>query len=135
MTNEQIIIVLVIVTILLGALMHFETQLRMDERLSITIEPLPEPEVLLAIIEPKKEIKIDEMIEKIIACESSSDNTKIGKAGEIGIAQFKLQTWEWMSKLADFNGDIYSEKDQLWLLKWGLESGYGRHWTCYRMLF
>ncbi len=86
------------------------------------------------IIFKKKAIVITPEMYDIIKCESQWNNEAIGKAGEIGLAQFKKETFEWMSGLAEFEGNIYSAYDQLWLLKWALENGYGNHWTCYRKL-
>jgi len=74
------------------------------------------------------------IMDKVILCESSWDNSKRGKAGEIGIAQFMPQTWEWMCELADFRGDIYNEQDQLKMIQWAFENGYAKHWTCYKIL-
>ncbi len=73
-------------------------------------------------------------MEKVIQCESSRDNSKRGKAGEIGIAQFMPETWEWMSGLAGLKGNIYNEQDQLELMEWAFENGYKNHWTCYKIL-
>ena len=76
------------------------------------------------------------LVEDIIYCESggehyNSDGTiKIGKAKEVGIAQFKIETWNWMSELSGFQGYIYDKQDQLWLLNWAIENGYIKHWTC-----
>ena len=76
-------------------------------------------------------VEIDDEIYQIVKCESGWDNSARGKAGEIGLAQFMPQTWEWMSKLAGFQGDIRNADDQLKLLKWGLANGYEKHWTCF----
>lgn len=79
-------------------------------------------------------VVLGSLIEAVIACESGGDNTKIGKAGEIGLCQFKKQTWDWMCGLADFNGDIYNEADQKWLIKWAFDNNLEEHWTCFKIL-
>ena len=90
----------------------------------IAISPLPfTPPVVLS-----------SLVEAVIQCESGGDNTKVGKAGEIGLCQFKKQTWDWMCGLADFKGDIYNEEDQKWLIKWAFENGLEKHWTCFKKL-
>ena len=74
------------------------------------------------------------MVSEVIHCESSWDNSARGEAGEIGLCQFKQETWDWMCKLAGFNGDIYSEEDQLWMINWAFENGFQGHWTCWKLL-
>ena len=71
------------------------------------------------------------VIDRVIKCESGWDNSRKGKAGEIGIAQFMPSTFAWFSKESGFNGDIYNEEDQLRLTIWAFENGYSAHWTCY----
>ena len=77
---------------------------------------------------------------EILMCESGGqhynlDGTiKRGKAGEYGIAQFKWNTFYWMSEQANFNGSIYSAEDQVELLVWALENNLGFHWSCARNL-
>ena len=72
--------------------------------------------------------------EAIIHCESRGDQSRIGALGEIGIAQFMPTTWEWMTDLAGYHGDINNEEDQKYMLAWGLANGYEMHWTCFRIL-
>ena len=72
--------------------------------------------------------------EAIIHCESRGDQSVIGKDGEIGVAQFMPETWEWMCELADYEGDINNEENQRWMLSWALENGYAEHWTCFNQL-
>jgi hypothetical protein len=77
------------------------------------------------------------IIQDIVSCESSGrqydENGEIvkGKAGELGIAQFKPETWEYFNNLRGTDLDIMSESDQLNMLRWGLETGRGNHWTCF----
>ena len=67
----------------------------------------------------------------VLFCESSLDNSKTGKAGEIGIAQFMPKTWDWFNKIRGTNLDIYNELDQIDMLVWSIANGYSSHWTCY----
>lgn len=89
---------------------------------------------------PLKDQHWGSLIYDIVFCESSWDNTKTGKEGEIGLCQFKEKTFKWMNGLAMERGDITrildinSPEDQLELLKWGISNGYGSHWTCWRKL-
>jgi hypothetical protein len=50
-----------------------------------------------------------------------------------GVAQFKRTTFNWMKKLAGRPELKWTEqRDQEWLLSWGIHHGYGKHWgTCY----
>ena len=54
-----------------------------------------------------------------------------GKAGEYGICQFMLKTWNIYSKKSGLNGSIYSAEDQLELMKWMWDNNLMNHWTCY----
>jgi len=76
----------------------------------------------------------EELIKKILNCESGFDQSKIGKAGEIGIAQYMPTTWEMFNKQRGTMLDIHSEKDQVDMLDWALNNNLGYHWTCYRMI-
>lgn len=71
----------------------------------------------------------------VIQCESHWDNSRIGKAGEIGLAQFMPKTWKWMSKISGFYGDINNAEDQVSLMIWAWNNGYQNHWVCYKKLF
>jgi len=71
---------------------------------------------------------------KIIYCESGFNQSAIGKAGEIGVAQFLPSTWAWMKNKSGLDVDINNANDQLRLLLWALQNGYANHWTCYKKL-
>ncbi len=76
-------------------------------------------------------------IEQVIQCESGgrqyNDEGELirGKANEIGIAQFKQETWDMFNKERGTNLDITSKEDQLDLIYWAFENGYQHHWTCF----
>ena len=80
--------------------------------------------------------KIQVLASKIMDCESGDRHEGIwGKAGEYGIAQFKKNTFYWMSGLAGLkNPDWKNREQQIWLLEWALKNGYEEHWTCYKLV-
>jgi len=81
-----------------------------------------------------KPLTYGSLIEKVIDCESGWDNSKRGRAGEIGLCQFMPKTWDWMCDKFNFTGDIYNEQDQIELMMIAFENGLAKHWTCYRKL-
>jgi len=68
---------------------------------------------------------------RVANCESGFKYTAVGKAGEIGILQFMPSTWEYWNKELGVNYDIYSSKDQIYLVAWAWNNGYQNHWTCF----
>jgi len=68
-----------------------------------------------------------------------------GKAGEWGIAQFKLGTWNLFNEERRFEAekrgeeyvylDILDREDQLTMIVWAFNKGYQCHWTGYRKLY
>lgn len=59
----------------------------------------------------------------------------MGAHGEIGIAQFKPSTWEWMNKERGTNLDITNALAQINMIDWAFGNGLESHWTCYNDLF
>ena len=91
--------------------------------------------VLPKYIVPLKFQSLGSLIYDIVQCESGWREDAIGKAGEIGLAQFKVKTFEWFKGLANRpDWDINAPEDQLEALEWGLENNLGNHWTCWRKL-
>ena len=92
--------------------------------------------ILVKPVIPIKEEKTDleTILDDLAFCESSNDNSKIGKAGEIGIFQYKKSTWNWFNKIRGIDLDIYSSEDQRFMTKWAWESGYKNHWTCTKIV-
>ena len=74
------------------------------------------------------------LADKIMLCESGKDNSVIGKAGEIGIAQFMPRSWDYFNDLRGTKMDIYSEEDQKDMLEWCIKEGLAWHWTCYDLV-
>ena len=70
----------------------------------------------------------------IIECESSWSENAVGKLGEIGLAQFKKRTWNWMCGLSGMDLDIYNPQHQMKLLLWALQNNLEHHWTCFNLL-
>ena len=90
-----------------------------------------DPYEILAYIQGQK--KEDEML-RVLQCESGLDNSRIGKAGEVGVAQFMPKTWEWFNELRETHLDIHNLNDQLNMFVWAFENGYAENWTCWRNL-
>ena len=74
------------------------------------------------------------IVQEVIFCESGFDQSAIGKAGEIGIAQFMPKTWDWFNKIRGTNLDINNIEDQLNMIFWAFNESYENHWTCWREL-
>jgi len=74
----------------------------------------------------------NDMLDYVIQCESSGNMKAIGKEGEIGILQWKTETWEYLSKKLKFEGDIYNEQDQIDFFLLAIDNGFGNYWTCFR---
>ena len=77
---------------------------------------------------------VPSIVVKVIQCESGWNQSAIGLAGEIGIAQFMPTTWIYFNKLRGTNLDIHNGADQLDMIIWAFNAGYANHWTCYRKL-
>ena len=75
-------------------------------------------------------------IDSIIDCESDYDQTVIGAEGEIGVAQFKPNTFQRMEKLMGEDLDINSYTDQIKLISWISvnKPELMREWTTWRAL-
>ena len=93
------------------------------------------------ILNYEKEMgKIKIIANKVMKCESPTGKHNIW--GDLnyphkafGIAQFQKRTFVWMSKLSGKRHLQWkSKKDQIELLNWAIEKGYGRYWTCFRIL-
>lgn len=64
-------------------------------------------------------------------CESTLDQSKIGKAGEIGIFQFKVKTFDsYAGKYDHQNFNIYNVNDQIELAGQMISNGMNYLWTC-----
>lgn len=87
------------------------------------------------------------LVKKIIMCESSNRHVKNGRilCGDdgvsCGVAQFRKETFYEFAAMSKREGtwklgkpNWFNEKQQRFLLPWGLNHGYGRRWTCYRIL-
>jgi hypothetical protein len=99
------------------------------------------------ILEIRKELNdialrlnnIEERLDKwaklydIADCESKLDHNATGDNGRaFGILQFHKQTFDWLSRKAQVNGDYFSKRDQIALGLWAFDNGYGYLWTCYK---
>lgn len=84
----------------------------------------------------QKKIQKEILIRKIVACESGGDDEKWGDLNysypAYGRCQFQHRTFRWLSEKANFIGDWKNSNDQIYLMGWALDNGYGNLWTCYR---
>lgn len=65
-------------------------------------------------------------------CESGYDQSAIGSAGEIGIYQYKKQTFRLFKKLSGKKDlSINNAYDQIELTGWAFSNNKHSHWTCY----
>lgn len=69
----------------------------------------------------------------ILECESAGRYNVVGDDGvSVGIAQFQKVTFDTLKRKARMPGLKWKNPiDQMRLLNWALDHGYGRHWTCY----
>jgi len=88
------------------------------------------------------------LMHDILMCESSNRHyerdgrVRFGDDGiSRGIAQFRRETFYEFAAMAKKQHKWpfkrprwFDEQQQLWLLEWGLDQGYGKRWTCWRKL-
>ena len=88
------------------------------------------------------------LVDAILMCESSNRHyeldgrVRFGDDGiSRGIAQFRKETFYEFAAMAKKQGKWpfkrprwFDEQQQIYLLKWGLDNGYSRRWTCWRKL-
>lgn len=93
------------------------------------------------ILNYEKEMgKIKVIANKVMKCESPEGKHNIW--GDLnyphkayGILQFQKRTFIWLSKISGKKGLHWkNEKDQKELFFWAVQNGYGKLWTCYRIL-
>ena len=77
-----------------------------------------------------------DLMGRIVACESSGRPNVWGDdRTSYGIAQFRKVTFEEMKRKAHMPRLRWKNPaDQLTLMSWMLDHGYGKRWTCYRKL-
>lgn len=92
-------------------------------------------EVSSRIKKLKQEIYKEKLLHKIVELESNYDHNKVGdldyKYQAFGVAQFQERTFNWLSEKANFNGDLLNANDQIRLLRWSLDNGYGYLWSTF----
>lgn len=108
------------------------------ERLTISqdsyIVPITNPSFPIKTLSLSITMGIDTEVARVIMCESGGQHEGVwgdhGKA--YGIAQFWEKTFYWLADLAQLKDpDWYNREQQIYLLEWGIENGYGYLWTCY----
>ena len=80
---------------------------------------------------------LKDLIKRVVHCESGGRHNQWGDLDytykSFGIAQFQERTFEYLKELAGMEYlEWRSEEDQITLLTWAIENGYGNYWTCYR---
>jgi len=76
------------------------------------------------------------LVARIVVCESSSRPDVCGDDGvSCGIAQFRRETFFEFAKMAGLKHPRWMDfRQQVYLLHWGINHGYGRRWTCWRKI-
>lgn len=82
------------------------------------------------------ETRLREQVLAVIACESSGRHDGVwGDSGKsYGLTQLQKPTWEYLSAKAGIQGHWQDKNDQVRLLGWAIQNGFGNHWTCWRKL-
>ena len=79
-----------------------------------------------------KTITLGTLVDKLIDCESGGNNEAIGKAGEIGILQFKPATFKhFCVDRYGMKDDIYHREIQKQCCQMMINDGLANHWICY----
>jgi soluble lytic murein transglycosylase-like protein len=69
----------------------------------------------------------------IVRHESDYQVEAVSSAGAIGVAQFMPTTHAWLAKLAGMDARLGNPVEDLLLLSWAIEHGYGPHWATWQM--
>ena len=101
---------------------------------------LPSDEIITLNIRAdnlKAEVETLITVHKVLQCESGYQHiwSKVDfNPPTFGVAQFKRSTFEELAGKADMDLDFYSMQDQIDLLIWSIENGYGDRWSCFNKL-
>lgn len=82
---------------------------------------------------------LDIITNKVIDCESSGNNNKVGDLNypyhAYGILQYQIRTFNELKQKANLiELNIENAQDQITLFRWSVINGYGKLWSCYRKL-
>lgn len=98
----------------------------------------------LGLVLPRSASAADaSLVIRIMVCESGLKHDAWGDDGKsYGIAQFRKETFYEFATMAKkemreagfHKPNWHNPQHQVFLLAWGLDNGYARRWTCYRML-
>ncbi|TAN59830.1 hypothetical protein EPN18_09755 [bacterium] len=81
-----------------------------------------------------QKLKTEKTVAEIIKCESGGRHEGVwGDGGKsYGIAQFQRQTFRELALKADMPHLRWTSRaDQIELLRWAVDNGYGPRWSCY----
>ena len=84
-------------------------------------------------------LKVLETARTVIDCESGGVHDSWGDKdrpyASYGVAQFQKRTFDELAKKATLpNPDWKNSAQQVQLLIWAIQNGYGKRWTCYRLM-
>lgn len=124
--ENRIIILLLALTILGSAIVNIRQSQDIKQLRELKIPTISEEEKYF-----------DQLTEDIIQCESQGkmvwgDLDKPHKS--FGVAQFQFRTFQWLSDLYGKKLNYNSSQDQRELLRWAVENGHARLWTCYSIV-
>ena len=124
--ENRIIILLLALTILGSAIVNIGQSQDIKQLRELKIPTISEEEKYF-----------DQLTEDIIQCESQGkmvwgDLDKPHKS--FGVAQFQFRTFQWLSDLYGKKLNYNSSQDQRELLRWAVENGHARLWTCYSIV-
>ena len=139
-TKIQIIVVMVIISMSLLSL-YFEIEIKefeFKEKIFSLQHEIKGNERIIGQLKKRIEmqgayIEVLKKMHKVIECESNYKHEVYGDGGKAyGIAQFHKPTFHWLSKKAGLKLKYRNRGHQILLLKWAIENGKGKYWTCYR---
>lgn len=93
--------------------------------------------IIARIYEESLNYDIDyRMVSKIVECESGFRMSARGQAGEIGLFQFKISTFNsFKNQMGRQELSVYDPVHQIIVGVWALANGKEGHWVCYRRIY
>lgn len=100
---------------------------------------IPIREINALKTEMQQHRQVLETARRVIDCESGGVHDRWGDKDRphpsYGVAQFQKRTFEELAKKARMsNPDWKNPAQQIQLLIWAIQNGYGKRWTCYRLM-
>lgn len=105
----------------------------------LLLAPVAHAQAPIIVREPYKSVRISATAERVVSCESNWRADVYGDNGNAyGPAQFWKSSFYRMKQDAIDAGapfwyfEYTNPTDQVILLNWALNNGYGREWTCWK---